>query len=190
MGVMASQITSLTIVYSTVYSGANQRRHQISASLAFVRGIHRWPAKSPHKGPVTRKCFHLVTSSCVVSIFKETDHVLMGLNYSSLPILTCTVTGINLNIIVHKVFLICHCEMQFVNVAVSGSGTQLLGAYDSVMVSSCGNGVGHILLINSVKLHHFSGDIGWAISGCNSSRNAANISPGNTSRRFILYEYT
>ena len=78
--------------------------------------------------------------------------------------------------------------MQFVNVAVSE--TQLLGAYDSVMVSSCGNGLGHILLINSVKFYHFSGDIGWAISGFNSSRNAASISPGNTSRRFILYEYT
>ena len=54
---MASQITSLTIVYSTVYSGADQRKHQSSASLAFVRGIHRWPVNSPHKGPVTRKIF-------------------------------------------------------------------------------------------------------------------------------------
>ena len=41
MGVMASQITSLTIVYSTVYSGAIQAKHQSSASLAFVWGIHR-----------------------------------------------------------------------------------------------------------------------------------------------------
>ena len=36
-----SQITSLTVVYSIVYSGADQRNHQRSASLAFVRGIHR-----------------------------------------------------------------------------------------------------------------------------------------------------
>ena len=43
MGTMASQITSLTIVYSIVYSGADQRKHQSSASLAFVRGIHRGP---------------------------------------------------------------------------------------------------------------------------------------------------
>ena len=50
-------ITSLTIVYSTVYSGADQRKHQSSASLAFVRGTHQWPAGSPHKGPVTRKMF-------------------------------------------------------------------------------------------------------------------------------------
>ena len=57
MSAMVSQITSLTIVYSTVYSGADQRRHQSSASLAFVRGIHRWPVNSPHKGPVTRKMF-------------------------------------------------------------------------------------------------------------------------------------
>ena len=49
---------------STVYSGADQRKHQSSASLAFVRGIHRWPVNSPHKGPVTRKSFHLMTSSC------------------------------------------------------------------------------------------------------------------------------
>ena len=41
MGTMAPQITSLTIVYSTVYSGADKGKHQSSASLAFVRGIHR-----------------------------------------------------------------------------------------------------------------------------------------------------
>ena len=57
MSAMASQFTSLTIVYSTVYSDANQRKHQSPATLAFVRGIHRWPVKSPHKGPVTRKMF-------------------------------------------------------------------------------------------------------------------------------------
>ena len=45
----ASEITSLTIVYSTVYSGPVERKHQSSASLAFVRGIHRWPVNSPHK---------------------------------------------------------------------------------------------------------------------------------------------
>ena len=57
MGTIASQITSLVIVYLTVYSDADQRKHQISASLAFVRGIHRGPVNSPHKGPVTRKKF-------------------------------------------------------------------------------------------------------------------------------------
>ena len=57
MGAIASQITNLTIVYSAVYSGANQRKYQKSASLAFVRGIHRWPVNSPHKWPVTREMF-------------------------------------------------------------------------------------------------------------------------------------
>ena len=56
-GAVSSQITSLTIVYSTVYSDAYQRKHQSSASLAFVRGIHRRPVNSPHKWPVTRKMF-------------------------------------------------------------------------------------------------------------------------------------
>ena len=57
MSVMASQITSLTIVYSNVYSGEDQRKHQSSVSLAIVRGIHRWLVNSPHKGPVTWKMF-------------------------------------------------------------------------------------------------------------------------------------
>ena len=57
MGVMTSQITSLTIVYSTVYSGADQRKHQSSASLAFVQGIYWGLVNSPHKWPVTRKLF-------------------------------------------------------------------------------------------------------------------------------------
>ena len=57
MGVIASQITSLIIVNSAVYSGADQSKHQSSASLAFVWGIHRGPVNSPHKWPVTRKMF-------------------------------------------------------------------------------------------------------------------------------------
>ena len=57
MGVIASQITSLTIVHSMVYSGADHRKHQSSVSLTFVLGIHRWPVNSQHKWPVTRKMF-------------------------------------------------------------------------------------------------------------------------------------
>ena len=57
MTTIASQITSLTVVYSIVYSDADQRKHQSSASLAFVRGIHRRPVNFPHKWPVTRKMF-------------------------------------------------------------------------------------------------------------------------------------
>ena len=57
MSMISSQITNLTIVYSTVYSDADQRKHQSSPSLAFVWGIHRGPVNSPHKWPVTRKMF-------------------------------------------------------------------------------------------------------------------------------------
>ena len=59
MDAIMSQITNLTIVDSTVYFGADQRKHQSSASLAFVRGIHRSSVNCLHKGPVTRKMFPL-----------------------------------------------------------------------------------------------------------------------------------
>ena len=59
MGAMASQITFLMIVYSTVYSGADQSKHQSSALLAFVWGIHRWPVNSSQKWSITRKMFPL-----------------------------------------------------------------------------------------------------------------------------------
>ena len=99
MGAMASQITSLTIVYSTVYSDADKRKHQSSASLAFVRGIHRWPVNSLHKWPVTRKmfpiddvimfssnthrftrsqCFHVVFLSCWNPWFRNCYHCNMA----------------------------------------------------------------------------------------------------------------
>ena len=71
MTTMAFQITSLTIVYSTVNSDADQRKHQSSASLAFVWGIHRdrWIPRT--KGQLRGKCFHLMTSSC--GSMPETD---------------------------------------------------------------------------------------------------------------------
>ena len=64
MTMMASQITSLTVLYSTVYSDADQSKHQSSASLAFVWGIHRdrWIPRT--KCQLRGKCFHLMTSSC------------------------------------------------------------------------------------------------------------------------------
>ena len=65
MTTMASQITSLTVVYSTVYWDADKRKHQSSASLAFVWGIHRsrWIPRT--KGQLCGKCFHLMTSSWI-----------------------------------------------------------------------------------------------------------------------------
>ena len=83
-GAIASQITSLIIVYSTVYSDADQRKHQSSASRAFVWGIHRGPVNSPHKWPVTRKmfpfddvimilkCYHLKHRSMIIECRYDT----------------------------------------------------------------------------------------------------------------------
>ena len=63
MNAIASQITGVSVVRTTVCSGADQRQHQSSAPLAFVRGIHRWPVDSPHKGPVTRRISNFMTRS-------------------------------------------------------------------------------------------------------------------------------
>ena len=68
MGANASQITSLTVVYSIVYSHADKKTNQTSASLAFVRGIHRGPVNSPHKWPVSRKMFPFMTSSWIKKV--------------------------------------------------------------------------------------------------------------------------
>ena len=82
MGTMATQFTSLTIVYSTVYWGTDQRKHQSSASLAFVRGIYRRPVNSPHKGPVTRKIFPFDGVIIVWPIFSRvTRFTQVWLNY-------------------------------------------------------------------------------------------------------------
>ena len=70
MGTVASQITSVTIVYSVVNSDADQRKHQSSASLPLVRGIHRGLVNSPHKWPVTRKMF-LFYDVIMISIYDK-----------------------------------------------------------------------------------------------------------------------
>ena len=71
MGTIASQITSLTIVYSIVYSDTDQRKHQSSASLAFVWGIHRDPWIPRTKGQLRGKCFHLMTSSWEMFLYSS-----------------------------------------------------------------------------------------------------------------------
>ena len=53
MSTMASQIIGVSFALATVCAGGDQRKHQSSASLTFVRGIHRVLVNSPHKGPVT-----------------------------------------------------------------------------------------------------------------------------------------
>ena len=90
MSAIASQTTSLTIVYSTVYPGADQSKHQSSsASLAFVWGIHRWPVNSPHKWPVTRKMFPfddvimIFTNQAFSLVKKHNDHFWIWSFYKS-----------------------------------------------------------------------------------------------------------
>ena len=77
MGEITSQVTSLSSVYSTLYSDADQRKYQSSASLAFVWGIHRGPVNSPHKRPVTRKMspFDDVIMLALVLNIKDTSEL-------------------------------------------------------------------------------------------------------------------
>ena len=82
MTMMVTQVTSLRIIYSTVYSGADKRKHHSSASLAFVRGIHRWPVNSLHIGPVTRKMFpfdDVIMWPCYNGTLTVFQHVHQGL---------------------------------------------------------------------------------------------------------------
>ena len=85
MDAIASQITSLTIVYSNIYSGADQSKHQSSASLAFVWGIHRGPVNSPHKWPVTRKMFPF--DDVIMIQHEQVFYVLWGINSTTFTIL-------------------------------------------------------------------------------------------------------
>ena len=89
MNAMASPIIGVSIVYSIVCSGTNQRKYQSSTLLAFVRGIHRWPVDSPHKEPVTRKMFpfgDVIKGLCVpveleVTLTFQVTHVHAILNF-------------------------------------------------------------------------------------------------------------
>ena len=97
MGAITSQITSLTIVFSTVYSDADQRKHQSSASLVFVRGIYRGPVNSPHKWPVTRKMFPFddfimkqnILLAKAAGLWMEMWYLICGVSFASM-----CVTGI------------------------------------------------------------------------------------------------
>ena len=117
MGSMASQITSLTIVYSAGYSDADQRKHQSSASLAIVRGIHWWPVNSLHKWPVTRKMFPF-------------DDVIM-------PMTLCWIHSVSW--ISHKSEILAFPQTTFmstVNTLVHGKGDSTLQAADLIEISN------------------------------------------------------
>ena len=106
MGAMASQITSLMIVYSAVYSRSRSKKTSNSASLAFVRGIHRSPVNSPHKGPVTRNMFPfdyviMTIEDCYATarhrrMSDYIPYVIVGCNYlfmHQIPLCCSTITN-------------------------------------------------------------------------------------------------
>ena len=109
MGTIASQITSLTIVYSTVYSDADQRKHQSSASLAFVWGIHRGPVNSPHKWPVTRKMFPFddVIMDKIMSVYSICIQNLLKCYPPKVPQRTSLQTALSFNCVVDQTSHIC-----------------------------------------------------------------------------------
>ena len=83
MSIMASQITDNSTVCSTICSGAHQRKLQSSMSLVFLRGIHRWPVDSPHKGNMENGSISLhqhaqrriptTTTTCAISSELQID---------------------------------------------------------------------------------------------------------------------
>ena len=91
MGTIASQITSLTMVYSIVDSGADQRKYQSSVSLAFVREIYRWPVNSPHKWPVTREIFPF--DDTIMYVFKIIKKVMLMCDTAQIWLRICMNTG-------------------------------------------------------------------------------------------------
>ena len=109
MGTMASRITSLTIIYSTICSGADHRKHQSFVSLAFVWGIQWWPVNSPHKWPLTWKCFHLMTSSSACQSSVLTTSLLkisLDLTYLWMKIAGIILNAINRCLI--EIALLCY----------------------------------------------------------------------------------
>ena len=120
MTTMASQITSLRVVYSTVYSDADIRKHQSSAPLAFVWGIHRdrWIPRT--KGQLRGKCFHLITSSWDGTSCKPCmDCTAMSLNHMSICIINTSRNGMKIVLLKYwcgesaGTLLLCVCLLHY-----------------------------------------------------------------------------
>ena len=115
-GAIASQITGLMIVYSIVYSDADKIKHQSSASLAFVWGMHRWPVNSPHKWPVTRKMFpfddvimwHALLDVAIDLLPRDLSHCRFPI---SIPI-RCTFRFASNQILLNRSLYILHLSWQ------------------------------------------------------------------------------
>ena len=137
MGSMASQITSVTIVYS-VYSGADERKHQSSASLAVVLGIHRGPVNSPHKWPVTRKMFPFDDVIMYVWIWMNNyiTHKCMRYDYLILACLYINYDNERISKF-GKILTLCHSRCIK---SIPNGSKQLLSAHDFLhILSPCVN---------------------------------------------------
>ena len=122
MSAMVSHITGVSMVFSIACSGADQRKHQSSAPLAFVRGIYQWPINSPHKGPVTRKMFpiddvimttirfHQTHASYMYHIYQIMVFVLCS---KSMTLITPFLLFMSIDII--KGYLICLLDNKVIN---------------------------------------------------------------------------
>ena len=108
MSAISSQITSLTFVYSTAYSGADKKKHQSSASLTFVRGNHRWSVDFPHKGPETRKMFpfdNVIVWSTIKTIIVLYD---ITINIATIKSVTSQRAHIDVRLATQKQFCWCY----------------------------------------------------------------------------------
>ena len=124
MSTMSSQITGVSIVYSIVCSGAEQTKHQNSASLTFVRGIHRWPVNSLHKWPVTRKMLPFdyvimskydvdprhTDSRCLTNVMNEVFHQIMARHQKDLCMKYEAVAKCNWNTVSYYIEIKMHKE--------------------------------------------------------------------------------
>ena len=133
MSAMASPITNLTIVYSTVYWGTNQRKIQSSVLLAFVRGIHRWPVNSPRKVTVTRKMCPF-------------DDVIMALLFHSLLIPPITMGPVSVGmllLLLLSLLLLLLLELR------SGSENKRISLFVKLLLTTWENTSAHGLVIPS-----------------------------------------
>ena len=124
MNALATQITSLTFVYLVVYPGEHQRKHQSSASLAFVWGFHqdRWIPRT--NGQLRVKCFHLMTSSCAIPLWRlgsvvvcYTTYIHMGLQCNN----SFHVNSFTVKPTYHAFISLCACYIKKIRVSWSCS---------------------------------------------------------------------
>ena len=163
MDTMVSQITSLTIVYSIVYSGTDQRKHWSSASLDFVRGIHRWPVNSPHKWPVTQKMFPFDYVIMIIILFTYSQffsHYQLQLQEIYWDTVSLVV-NIYIHIyIIHCVSVIEACKPQLLALSVIYRCSYMYCVYNDLypLISSCTLFKKHLIYI--VTLNSFP----WSLS--------------------------